>query len=273
MGSDHWLYGWLSGLEAFSFRTPPSQHSNGVGFVTLAVAVLGLSEARKQPLVRLIISATALVVVVSTTFAGGASLWPGVQAVIPGAGSIRFVARIGMLLLVPAAIGVALFLERRRGRSPAWIAVAVAALCILEQAHVLVAHDTEAYNRKVTGLARQLNELNRQNQCLAFLLSVEHPVESSPGVWRRFKFSQVAAMWVALEADVPTVNGNLGSAPPDYPLGKVDVQGPAGLFDIEAGLADWSRVRGIDAGAICRLNVRSALMPAAALRTADADPS
>lgn len=267
MGQDHWLYGRLSDLDSFQFRTPPSQHSNGVGFVTLAVATFGLLAARSRPLVRVVLAATVLVVVASTRVFDF-SLWPGVQAVIPGAGSIRFVARIGMLLLIPVSIGVALFLDPPRRRVTGWIAGVIAGICILEQGQMLLADDTQAYDRKLTALAAELPP-----DCEAFFLSAGHPPEDVPGIWRRFKLAQVAAMWVALEAQIPTVNGNLGSAPPDYPLSKADVLEPAGQQEIEAKLLDWSTRRGVDPAGLCHLHVPADRMPAAARRTGDAEPS
>jgi hypothetical protein len=269
MGADHWLYGGLARFETFSFRTPPSQHSNGVGLLTLSVAVVGLVRAWASPLARIALVASILVVIVSTRWVGDFSLWPGVQALIPGAGSIRFVARIGMLLMLPTSIGVAFFSSRQyRGTLPVWLAAGIAALCVAEQGHRLESDDTEGYRDKLARLAERVDP-----SCEAFFLSVEHPEETTPGVWRRHKLTQVAAMWISLEAGVPTVNGNFGSAPPEYALSRADVQGEAGRLAIEAALADWTGRHGLVSDAVCHLHVPAAQMPAHAVRTGDAEPS
>jgi hypothetical protein len=114
-GAEHWLYG---DLVSFTHGSSASQHINGVGFLTMAVALVGLFLGRRRLLVRVTAVTTLIVIVVMTRWPNGFSLWYEFVEAVPLARSVRYSARIGEFLVIPAGIGLALvvqrLLERRR---------------------------------------------------------------------------------------------------------------------------------------------------------------
>ena len=113
------------------------------------------------------------------------------------------VARVGLFLLIPAAIGLAWFLQGVR--RPA-VALAVVLLCALEQVRVSGAFDKEQHRRDVGQIARRVPP-----GCQAFFC-----VRSDPSLpaWKL----QLDAMWAQLEANRPTVNAYFGKSPPAPPV-------------------------------------------------------
>ena len=153
-------------------------------------------------------------------------MWSVVYPYVPGGGAVRVVARVGLFLLIPAAIGLAWFLQGVR--RPA-VALAVVLLCALEQVRVSGAFDKEQHRRDVGQIARRVPP-----GCQAFFC-----VRSDPSLpaWKL----QLDAMWAQLEANRPTVNAYFGKSPPGYEVWAYEVYTPERAPGIEEGLRGWLR--------------------------------
>lgn len=246
MGPRNLLYGgWYRELPK-ALQSPP--HQNGVGPLTFALALLGLWWARRRRGVSLIVLAVATLFVVSVRLPGDLSLWPLVHAYVPGAAAIRAVGRIGMVLLVPVAIGLAAFVDRLSevaGRQRGLRALAVGALavglcivCYAEQLNRVGFISKTRVQDHVERLAARVGP-----RCDAFLL-VER---GAPG----YQYVHDDAAWVALAARVPTINGRYGNSPPGWQLAHVAWDSPAQRRSVRRALRRWKRRHDLDRARIC----------------------
>jgi len=254
VGRKNWLYGALGVTDLFEFPASPSQFSNGLGFVTTLLSLWGLSASRR-PAARLLLATTAAVVLVATLYPGGTSPWLLVWEAVPGAKAVRYPARIGMLLTLTGSAGLALFLDGPARRLPRAAPIALALVCVLEQLHVLGGHDERAYRECVERIAARV-----EPGCEAFFVWTELERGAPTRGPIRPRMTQVAAMWAALEAGVPTVNGFSGHSPPGWGLALADVWSPEMRAALERELARWVREREIR-GEVCRVPVPGGWLP------------
>jgi len=184
------LYGWI---RSGPFRyLQGTQFAQGIGLVTSAAGCAGLFLFRRESYVKLICAGFITTVVLTFYLTNTISIWPFLRDVIPGAKAIRAVCRVGMIQLIPAAIGLALlffWLRQRRYRS---LLVVVGLVCLLEQVNtgskVLSKQDIQ---EKVHSLAGQVEPKTQ-----AFML-VPHE--------KRADLAELA-YWVALASRTPTIN-------------------------------------------------------------------
>ena len=131
-GGKNLLYGALKHLELFQFPQGTSfQNSNGVGFVTTVVFLVGLVRARR-PVARVALATLLVLILVTTRFPGELSLWNLIYAYVPGAKAARYPACIGMYVPVAVSLGLASFASLRDERRGA-LAASLALFCCLEQ--------------------------------------------------------------------------------------------------------------------------------------------
>ena len=258
-GRTNLLYQKIGVSQLMMQRDAPGRFSHGLGFFTTAVSVAGLIAARRRPIAALVLASTAAVIVLATVWPGGGSLWRLVWEVVPGARAIRFPARIGMLLTVTGSIGLALFLDRARQPKYRAAAIAVAALCLIEQPHRARGHHQGRYRAGVDRIAAELDP-----HCEAFYLA-RGLASSGPagrgGDSRDPKLTQVAAMWVSLASGVPTVNGTAAAAPPGWaPFERAELRAGDGDARIVSELDRWARDHEI-AARVCLLSVAPDRMP------------
>ncbi|HSP81190.1 MAG TPA: hypothetical protein VLQ93_21905, partial [Myxococcaceae bacterium] len=241
LGADSWLYGWTAGLSAFRRIPVEGEHRVGLGLVTAGVAAVALWRARGRPGVRLLLGVTVLTLLLSTRYRGGFEPWWLVFQTVPGAGAVRAVSRVGVWLLLPASLGLALFLERleRGGRRMA--ALVVGGVCLLEQGVSGMRFEPRESRADVEALVVRV-----EPGCASFLYT------PAGGEFPSWKY-QGDAIWAALEAGVPTVNGYSGNAPPSWRLEPILLAEPGAPGRLEAALRDWERARGLAPGAICRI--------------------
>jgi len=158
------------------------------------------------------------------------SLWLAYSRLIPGAVGIRAVGRVVLILLIPAALGLASlveFLGRRRWTIAAWIVVLV---CLAEQGVTTETFDAAANRATITGIARQIDRHR-----VAFYY---HPRKGHPRV-----HYQLDAMWASLDSGVPTINGYSGYAPRVWErFYAVDTDAKLAVEDV---LVDWAREQGL----------------------------
>jgi hypothetical protein len=158
------------------------------------------------------------------------SLWFRYSSIIPGAAAIRAIGRIVLILLIPAALGLAFlveFLERREWSVAAWI---VALVCLAEQGTRTATFDAAANHATIMNIAGRIDR-NRE----AFYY---HPCERQMII-----IYQLNAMWASLATGLPTINGYSGHFPRDWdPLLYVDSNPDREVEDV---LTDWERRRGL----------------------------
>jgi hypothetical protein len=134
-------------------------------------------------------------------------------------------------LLIPAGLGVAIALEQitSRGRLAGPILASVlGALCLTEQLSATPSFDKIARREFISRIARELPE-----DAEVFYYSSGHAKHHY--YWQ----DQLDAMFVHLEAGIPTVNGNLTISPPTWQkLENPKLRSNQGLR-IQAALRDW----------------------------------
>jgi hypothetical protein len=243
LGPTSWLYGWTNPFRQFQRLPIPWEHQLGVGLVTTVVAGLGLWRARGQPAVRLMLVVTVVTVLLSTRYTGGHTPWFLIFKVVPGAGAIRAVSRVGVWLLLPAAVGVALFLQRQLTAGRTALAVGLGALCLLEQGVSGPTFEGLEARADVRALVERLRP-----DCGTFFYA------PTSGEFPDFKY-QLDATWAAMEAGVPTVNGYSGNAPRGWVLHDNRRFDAAAAARLDIGLEAWARSRGLPLESICRLEV------------------
>jgi hypothetical protein len=199
-GPDSLLYRRLDPL--YSDLPAPFEHAIGLGILTTIIAALGLWRSRRNPFFA-VLSLTALTLIfITTRFGDHASLWWPLRSLIPGAVAIRAVARIGLLLTIPAAVGFAAWVAHLQSRRPARIAVLVlVTLCFAEQLRSPHAYDKYAMRAEVNSIAARIPPGSK-----AFLYTGRDP--------DHWAVDQVDAMWASLQTHTPTINGYSGTWPP-----------------------------------------------------------
>ena len=215
-GRNSVLYEGINSRAYFDFATAQGQHSNGVGFLTSVLCLIGLVRERSRPVVGVVLGTMVAAIVLSTKLWGEVALWKVVYDLVPGAGGIRYVARVGQFLVIPAAIGMAYLLSGWRG----WMRVAaalIAVFCMAEQLQSLSGEPEAAFQGVVERIGAEVDPDSQ-----AFLLVTEADRRPTRGGGRP-RLTQIVAMWVGLRTGVPTVNGFYGNQPPDWGLGNVDL--------------------------------------------------
>jgi hypothetical protein len=231
MGAGSVVYGGLSGRGPFAGLPDPYEHAIGFGLLTLGLAAAGWAALRRMPWGLLLGAVSLSLLVLSTSWPGGISLWPLVYLAVPAAKSIRAVSRIGNLLILSVAAGAALWVEQARWRKP--LVVAVLIVVLLEQVQRTPSYDRVEVESRVASIAGRV-----RRDAPAFLYTV-------PGAGLS---SQLDAMEASLESGVPTVNGYSGNIPPGYPFEGCGVSPEEGEL-----LASWMRRHGGNASRIQRI--------------------
>lgn len=244
LGQHSWWYGWMAKLDLF--RGIPMEHEQrpGMGLCTTALAVAGLVMGRRRPAVALFALVGLALVLVATLY-GGFAPWKFFFDHFPGAKAVRAVARISLLVLFPAGLGVALFLQHlaQKGRAFALGAMGLGLLTVVEQGQTTPSYDFHANRRDVADIARAIG-----SECRAFVFS---PVQGYGPYWKY----QVDAMWASLEKKVPTLNGYSGSAPPGWQLGLTNLHSPYDEMRVGAAIQSWVSQRGLDPAGVCWVRV------------------
>ena len=251
-GKNSWLYSSLSDLDLFTFRSGVNQHTNGIGFLTTALCLAGLLLERKRTIVQIVLATSLVAMLLSTRFLGDHTLWRPIYDLVPGARAIRFVARMGFFLPLPAGIGLACFLRRGSRGVHRWIVILLALACIAEQLHRLPGSSEARYRSEVARIAAGVDP-----DCEAFFL-----ITHAAGVPGDSRFSrrhrrviQIMAMWAGIEAGKPTINGFYGKGPRRWRLSDIDVADEREALALERRLDHWIQAKGLKADRVDRVNV------------------
>jgi hypothetical protein len=241
-GRASWFYGWAASHEPFRSLPMEQEHRIGFGILTTVVAAVGLWQARHRSAV-CVIGLTGIALVAMSTMYGDVVLWRWVHEWVPGAKAIRAVARIGLVVLFPISVGVAVAVSglARTGR-PA-LAALLGALCLLEQGETTPAFDKIRSREEVAAIAAHVGA-----DCTAFVFT--------PVGGRRPPFMyQLDAMWAQLETGVPTLNGFSGDAPPGWMLGGSALYASSDDRRFTQAIQGWARSRNVDPDRICRVKL------------------
>jgi len=200
--------------------------TNGLGGATMIAVTAGLWLGRRRRAVQLMVAGIGGLVLLTVTLPGGWSPWWVVRELVPGASALRAVARVGHMMLFPAALGMAIVVEALTTRRR-WVFAAAVVLCVaVEQPHRRPTFDKSAAMARVERIASKVPA-----EAETFLLAVGGPP------WDKYLHDDAA--WVALAAGIPTVNGRYGHFPPDYPFRAPWIQRQADAVQIRADLSAW----------------------------------
>ncbi|ATB29809.1 hypothetical protein [Melittangium boletus] len=241
MGDANWLYGWTGAFRTFTRIPVEGEHRVGLGVLTLVLAGAGLWQARARPAARLLMGVVLVTVLIATHYRGGMTPWWWVFHGFPGARAVRAVCRMGIWMLLPASVGLALFLSRQARAGHAWVAALLGSVCLLEQGVSVGTFDAAASRADIRGVAGQVGP-----GCQGFFYN---PVGGTEPTWKY----QIDAMWAALERGVPTLNGYSGNAPPGWALDPVGGASARRAARLDEAVDAWARARGLDASGICRV--------------------
>jgi len=240
-GEGNRIYGKWQREMAFGVYRGKTQ-TNGFGAVTLVTCLAGLWLGRRRHEVQLILAGFVGLVILTVTFPGGWSPWWVVRDLLPGAAALRAVARVGLMALFPAAVGLAIIVEyltvRRR-----WIIAAVFIVVVAaEQPHRRPSFDKAAATNRVEQIASRIPADSE-----SFLLVVHGQS------WDVYLHDDAA--WAALCVGVPTVNGRYGHLPPGYPFRTPRIGGPEDRVEIRNNLERWVVEGGGDPEAAAMIEV------------------
>jgi len=233
------LYGWTStALQLRRGILLAGEKQLGVGLLTLACVAAGFAAMARRRGGRPAALAALAVAVLITVVAGRYTLWSLVYLYVPGAPAVRAVSRMALVLLIPASIALALFLQRRRPGAAAVLCL----FCLLEQVHSFHTYDKDVTQRTVREIAGGLERAS--SPCRAFIYS------QAMGQYPDWKY-HIDAMWVELAAGIPTMNGYSGNRPADWPLAKVSLHRPSDETALAETIRRWGAARGLPPGEVC----------------------
>lgn len=247
-GPNHLLFGWWYPTLVAGRLPLEWEHRLGLGLFTVVAVVIGAWRTRREPWAPVLFG-TALVLLVLSTQVRGFTLWQYVYALFPAAGSIRAVSRIAVVVLIPASIAFAFFVNglfnARR-----WGLVVCALLLLVVEHHAVV----PAFSR-TSIIAREIAIHDRIGaSCEAFLYTPSlacRPDEAWGTKHQRAVDAHLDAMWVSLRSGIATLNGYSGSLPRGYPFWGLDYCGPSDDATIQATIDAWCAENGCEPASVC----------------------
>jgi hypothetical protein len=247
-----WAYGaWMGRWETFRGQPLEWEKPLFLGFVTTVLVLWGLQLTWRRAAVRAVVLPGIVLAVLATSWPFlPFSPWQLVYDFVPGAKAIRAVPRFALLLLVPAALGLAAvadeLVRRRRG-----LFLCSVFLVILEQGQTLKSFDYRPVRARVDALARSVPA-----GCRTFFYVAG---KNAPPFWQM----QVDAMWAGTLRGIPTLNGYSSNFPPGWmPLLENVVRDPADVPRLQSALESWARESRLDLAGVCRVGLPAAPPPA-----------
>jgi hypothetical protein len=178
--------------------------------------------------------ATVTTAILATHITTQLGLWPFVREVVPGAEALRATGRVGMIQLIPVAIGVAFFFEKLATGRRWGLLLLIGGLCVLEQVTLEGKHISKsALRTQIDTIAGKVDP-----GCEAFLLVSGRNIEGFPEL----------ASWTTVATAKPTVNGRSGHFPPNYPNPLKSTQFRPGSVDharVVEALKKWCALHGL----------------------------
>ena len=243
-GAANWMYGrWVAAMPMFTSLPYPGEHILGIGPVTSVLVACGWFRWRHTAWGRAALVAIAGLVAVTLYYTASWNPWHLVATFFPGASAIRAVARVALLLLIPASIALAMQLQSTKTK---WLRILLMVLVAGEQGMTVTTYDTNIVRERTEPIAAQAAS---QPGPFYFI----HAIDANDR--DRFTGSeyiaQLDAMWAGLSAGRPTINGYSGNAPPGWmSLYFNSMRNENDYRKIEALVQTWITERGRDAASI-----------------------
>lgn len=245
-GPFSWVYKWMFYVQPFKSLYMDQEHRLGLGLVTSFIVLYGLYQKRNDSLVRLFILVSLTIFLLVTTFPLDLSLWTYLREVIPGAKAIRAVARVGMLLLIPASLGFAFFIEAVQKKGFIWLTGGIVLVCMLEQGRTDPSFTKYPIRSHIESISEEIDF-----DCKAFLYAPYRPMDSAeiPLIVWNIKNS-MDALWAQMETGIPTING-YGYIPSGWLFEEINTQTVEDKRRIRHVLFDWGKIWNLNAEKIC----------------------
>jgi hypothetical protein len=241
-----WLPAALGVLEASPVEWA---HRLGIGLVTSALVAAGLVAAWRDRRLRWLAGGVAGLALVSLRVDALGSLWSGLLAVVDPLRSLRVVGRVGLVALALWGAALAHGVRNLSTRVRPPLLVLLLALVALEQVAIQPAFELAQRAERAREIAAAVPP-----DCDSFYYSsirLRARPGGLPGL-RENALHQVDAMWAALAARRPTLNGYSSHGPPDWPLAPLTSGGGAeDLADSRARLRAWIQHAGLDDQTVC----------------------
>jgi hypothetical protein len=211
----------------------------------MAMSVVAIIEAgrrranRNIPLAPMVAGGVALIVTLCF-FGGDINWWIYVCAWVPGGRAIRVVSRALLIVMTPAALGVACFFDWIQERRKSMVAaVAVALFCMAEQGVTTPSHDKYDKRAQTTKLARRIDP-----RCQAFYYSPAYPLNP-------IMHYHLDAMWAGIETGKPTINGYSSLSPLGWkPLREAGLNRPDDTARLGPALWQWAALNGLQSDVV-----------------------
>jgi hypothetical protein len=205
LGPSSWLYGWAEKIRYFSRLSASGERRLGIGLISSAIVFWTLYQNRKLPIFRYFWIVGVLIVLLSTQITQSYSWvwWLVGYRGFPAGASIRTLSRIGLMLLIPAMVAIAVFFQKNRGKG----AFILIALVTLEQGQWLSYFDKSA-NREAIDSIQQSIPAHCKSFYLVALPDPEHPHVQD--------LLQLDALLASEQSGIPTMNGYSGTYPPGW---------------------------------------------------------
>jgi hypothetical protein len=242
LGNRSWLYSWQPRIKAFAVIAMQPEQCIGLGLITSACIAAGLVRARKNSGVRLIILSALVIFFCVTLFPPKVTLWKTLFHVIPGAKAIRGLSRVGLLMLVPASLGLALFFnDRKRMATVAMLGILVA----IEQGQTTSKFNKYENLAQIELIVQRIK--TEYPDCQAFYFSpILRPGMDTPS-WKY----QLDAMWAGAHVNLPTINGHSGNSPLGWELLENRIKTPADELSLSQRLNHWVQFKHLNASTVC----------------------
>jgi len=261
MGTGSWLYGSLAAQPIFHFIPMEHEQRLGAGLATMVFAALGIWGARRRRVVQFATLVPLAMALIATQWPGGFTAWRAVYEIVPGAAALRAVSRIGIAIVLPVSLGVALLVDRLTGdqldvrefplvpqRRSAMVRGLVVALIIgaviLEQGQRLPSYVKLVARERTARVAEAVGP-----HCAVFLSTI---VGGKEDPWRY----HVDAMWASMQLGTPTINGYSGNEPPGWKFYDIRIHpGDGTLVPTMAEVVAWAARWRLNPNTICMLRV------------------
>jgi hypothetical protein len=242
MGPTSAVYAWLAPYLDVSTLPNEPNHRIGLGIATLVMAILGARELYRIVWGRVVLYSCLAALAVSFMYPFGWSPWKLVYSYVPGAGAIRVPTRIGLVVLIPVSIAVAMFLNNLR--RPA-VAILLLLFVCVEQVHTTPAYDKFAVRERIDTIVTKIPK-----DCPAFYCAFGET--TAPDDDRYWVERHVDAMWAQMATGIPTANGFSGSVPPGWAplLEEKPLATESDLMRVHLNVMRWADSFGLASGVI-----------------------
>ena len=239
-GPSNWAWGWTRQYTDVTSLPIEQEHRIGLGIIASLVILLGLKPLWEKRWGKPLILATGFALFLAMVYPFSLSPWKVVYQLFPGAGAIRGVTRICLLLLIPFSVLLAMGLDRIQNKL---VAICLVLAMCGEQLVTTEAYDKSDARKDATQIAEGISP-----GCSSFYYAkVLRPGESSCPRWKY----QLDAMTAQLICNKPTLNGYSGQEPPNWILlGEPIVRSRFEIAALKRRVYNWTIEIGLDPNSV-----------------------